>query len=220
MSQVGCHQLGASGGRDVGAVSNMPYLHRSNPLATPWGIAGRSRRGDPEPTTGRMSRSTFGSISDSKGWPRGMDLCANGLLWCRLAQDQLGCSAALAQMQRGLHWHAHGSHVPQGTQGTSTVVHSWCTHTLYSNLVGMATDTWADTPWSNSWGVLYPSRVTTPFLSYSFYELVDSVSWHVLYSSLCGCAGLGRFSRDVVVTRFGVKLKTKTDEFIKNVKFV
>ena len=127
-----------------------------------------------------------------------------GAVWHRM---QLGCSAALAQMQRGLHWHAHGSHVPQGTQGTSTVVHSWCTHTLYSNLVGMATDTWADTPWSNSWGVLYPSRVTTPFLSYSFYELVDSVSWHVLYSSLCGCAGLGRLSRDVVVTRFGVKLK-------------
>ena len=120
---------------------------------------------------GGCARSSFGSISDAKGWPRGMDLCANGLLWCRLAQDQLGCSAALAQMQRGLHWHAQGSHVPQGTQGTSTVVHSWCTHTLYSNLVGMATDTWADTPWSNPWGVLYPSRVTTPFLSYSFMNL-------------------------------------------------
>ena len=171
MSQVGCHQLGASGGRDVGAVSNMPYLHRSNPLATPWGIAGRSRRGDPEPTTGRMCKVILWVHKRSKVWPRGMDLCAYGLLWCRLAQDQLGCSAALAQMQRGLHWHAQGSHVPQGTQGTSTVVHSWCTHTLYSNLVGMATDTWADTPWSNSWGVLYPSRVTTPFLSYSFMNL-------------------------------------------------
>ena len=73
----------------------MPYLHRSNPLATPWGIAGRSRRGDPEPTTGRMSRSTFGSISDSKGWPRGMDLCANGLRWCRLAQDATGLQCRL-----------------------------------------------------------------------------------------------------------------------------
>ena len=37
---------------------------------------------------------------------------------------------------------------------------------------GMTTETWADTPWTNPWGVLHPSRVTTPFLSYSF-ELVD-----------------------------------------------
>ena len=87
----------------------------------------------------------------------------------------------------------------------------------------MTTDNWAGTLWTNPRGVLYPSRVTTPFLSYSFYELVDSVSWHVLYSSLCGCAGLGRLSRDVVVTRFGVKLKKyirKHQLFILCVDFV
>ena len=48
---------------------------------------------------------------------------------------QLGCSAVVlgsvptvAQMQRGLHWHAHGSHVPQGTQ------HS-CPYLVYSYFV-------------------------------------------------------------------------------------
>ena len=44
---------------------------------------------------GGCARSTFGSISDSKGWPRGMDLCANGLRWCRLAQDATGLQCRL-----------------------------------------------------------------------------------------------------------------------------
>ena len=173
----------------------MPYLHHSNPLATPWGIAGRSRRGDPEPTTGRMCKVILWVHKRCKGVAeRYGPLLLMGCSGAVRHRMQLGCSAALAQMQRGLHWHAHGSHVPQGTQGTSTVVHSWCTRTLCSNLVGMATDTWADTPWSNSWGVLYPSRVATPFLSYSFMnlwigELACLVQFsHVLYSEFCADA--------------------------------
>ena len=88
---------------------------------------------------------------------------------------QLGCSAVVlgsvppvAQMQRG----CIGMHKGyMCLRAHSTVVHTWCTRTLCSNLVRMATVTWADTPWSNPWGVLYPSRVTTPFLSYSFMNL-------------------------------------------------
>ena len=66
MSQVGCHQLGASGGRDVGAVSNMPYLHRSTRWlhrgALPVDLGGAIL----SQLLGGCARSFFGSISDRR----------------------------------------------------------------------------------------------------------------------------------------------------------
>ena len=116
----------------MGAVYNMPYLHHSNPLATLWGIAGRSRRGDPEPTTGRMCKVILWVHKRCKGVAeRYGPLLLMGCSGAVRHRMQLGCSAALAQMQRGLHWHAHGSHVPQGTQGTQ---HS-CPYLVYSYFV-------------------------------------------------------------------------------------
>ena len=55
----------------------------------------------------------------------------------------------------------------------------------------MTTENWAGTPWTNPWGVLHPSRVTTPFLSYSFMNLwIGETAClvqfsHVLYSDFC-----------------------------------
>ena len=55
----------------------------------------------------------------------------------------------------------------------------------------MTTDNWAGTLWTNPRGVLHPSRVTTPFLSYSFMNLwIGETAClvqfsHVLYSDFC-----------------------------------
>ena len=73
----------------MGAVYNMPYLHHSNPLATPWGIAGRSRRGDPEPTTGRMCKVILWVHKRCKGVAeRYGPLCS----WVALVPIGTGCN--------------------------------------------------------------------------------------------------------------------------------
>ena len=135
------------------------------------------------------------SISDAKGWPIGMDLCCK---WVAVPSGT-GCNwvaVPLCWVQSRL-WHrcnegCIGMHMGHMClRAHSTVVHTWCTRTLCSNLVRMATVTWADTPWTNPWGVLYPSRVTTPFLSYSFMNLwIGEMAClvqlsHVLYSDFC-----------------------------------
>ena len=79
----------------MGAVHNMPYLHHSNPLATPWGIAGRSRRGDPEPTTGRMCKVILWVHKRCKGVAeRYGPLLLMGCSGAVRHRMQLGCSAA------------------------------------------------------------------------------------------------------------------------------
>ena len=73
----------------------MPYLHHSNPLATLWGIAGRSRRGDPEPTTGRMCKVILWVHKRCKGVAeRYGPLLLMGCSGAVRHRMQLGCSAA------------------------------------------------------------------------------------------------------------------------------
>ena len=169
MPQVGCQVLSLVpvGYEMWGQSITCHNLHHPSPLATLVGIADIFRLGEPEPTTGRMllQRPSSMSISDARGWPIGMDLCCNRVAGAVRHRMQQGCMCRQAQMQRGLH--VPCKRVTCAVRHRATVVHTWCTRTCVLELGGQnGYGPWADTPWSDPRGMLYPSRVTTSSLSY------------------------------------------------------
>ena len=80
----------------------------------------------------------------------------------------------------------------------------------------MTTENWAGTPWTNPWGVLHPSRVTTPPLSYSLNLWTGESA--CLYSDRMSCTvtAVGMCWLGPVIERCGGDpLRSQTEKTLK-----